>query len=175
MNDDYLWDGSGEPDPEIAQLENLLGEFRQKEPLPQLPLASHPFNAFKFLALAATIILAFAISLSLYKKSVPMKENSTTKWNAPLLSHSQTELKHEEFSTKDSNNPELEISSLKKTNRSYPSSKRVAAKLPQGEKAVLMPAVSEEEGEKATAQLILALQIASSKLNLAQRQVQSQE
>jgi hypothetical protein len=31
MNDDYLWDGSGTPDPEIQRLESLLGEFRHAE------------------------------------------------------------------------------------------------------------------------------------------------
>lgn len=29
MNDDYLWDGSGEPDPEVQMLEKALGRFRQ--------------------------------------------------------------------------------------------------------------------------------------------------
>ena len=33
MNDDYLWDKSGEPDPEVARLENLLKEFRHDKPL----------------------------------------------------------------------------------------------------------------------------------------------
>jgi hypothetical protein len=27
-NDDYLWDGSGKPDPEVERLERLLGRFR---------------------------------------------------------------------------------------------------------------------------------------------------
>ena len=29
-NDDYLWDGSGEPDPEVQKLEQALGRFRHK-------------------------------------------------------------------------------------------------------------------------------------------------
>ena len=34
MKDDYLWDGSGEPDPEIRELEDILGELRyQPRPL----------------------------------------------------------------------------------------------------------------------------------------------
>ena len=33
MRDDYLWDGSGEPDPEIQQLETALGKLRHKRPL----------------------------------------------------------------------------------------------------------------------------------------------
>jgi FecR protein len=31
INDDYLWDGSGTPDPEIQRLESLLAEFRHTE------------------------------------------------------------------------------------------------------------------------------------------------
>jgi hypothetical protein len=34
---DYLWDGSGEPDPEIQKLEALLGEFRHDRPAPVFP------------------------------------------------------------------------------------------------------------------------------------------
>ena len=34
MKDDYLWDGSGEPDPEVQKLENLLGRYRHDKPAP---------------------------------------------------------------------------------------------------------------------------------------------
>jgi hypothetical protein len=34
MKDDYLWDGSGEPDPEIQKLENALGRYRHNKPAP---------------------------------------------------------------------------------------------------------------------------------------------
>ena len=34
MKDDYLWDGSGEPDPEVQKLEHLLGRFRHHQPAP---------------------------------------------------------------------------------------------------------------------------------------------
>ena len=37
MNNDYLWDGSGQPDPEIQRLESLLSEFRSTERPLQLP------------------------------------------------------------------------------------------------------------------------------------------
>jgi hypothetical protein len=37
MNDDYLWDGSGEPDPEIQKLENTLAKFRQEGEAPEFP------------------------------------------------------------------------------------------------------------------------------------------
>jgi hypothetical protein len=34
MKDDYLWDGSGEPDPEVQKLETALGRFRHNQPTP---------------------------------------------------------------------------------------------------------------------------------------------
>lgn len=34
MKDDYLWDGSGEPDPEVQKLENVLGRYRHDQPAP---------------------------------------------------------------------------------------------------------------------------------------------
>jgi hypothetical protein len=38
MNDNYLWDGSGEPDPELQRLETLLSEFRHSGAPLVLPL-----------------------------------------------------------------------------------------------------------------------------------------
>lgn len=37
MSDDYLWDGSGEPDPDVEDLERVLGRLRSKAPAPALP------------------------------------------------------------------------------------------------------------------------------------------
>jgi hypothetical protein len=34
---DYLWDGSGQPDPEIQRLEHALGRFRHNRPAPAFP------------------------------------------------------------------------------------------------------------------------------------------
>ena len=38
MKNDYLWDGSGEPDPEVRRLERLLSGFRSRRPAPELPV-----------------------------------------------------------------------------------------------------------------------------------------
>lgn len=37
MSDDYLWDGSGEPDPEVQRLELLLSRLRHNRPAPEFP------------------------------------------------------------------------------------------------------------------------------------------
>ena len=58
MNDDYLWDRSGEPDPEIERLESLLSRYRHKEGgrLARLvPAGRRP--ALRWLAVAAALIL----------------------------------------------------------------------------------------------------------------------
>ena len=55
MKDDYLWDKSGEPDPQIQQLEEILGTLRyQPKPL-QLPRQR---NYRPWLAIAATLVVA---------------------------------------------------------------------------------------------------------------------
>ena len=59
MNEDYLWDKSGEPDPQIQQLEDILGTLRyQPKPL-NLP---HRRNYFPLLAIAATVVAALMTS-----------------------------------------------------------------------------------------------------------------
>jgi hypothetical protein len=61
MKDDYLWDKTGEPDPEIQKLEEILGTLRyQPQPL-ELPLelpVSRRRNYFPLLAIAASLLLA---------------------------------------------------------------------------------------------------------------------
>ena len=57
MKDDYLWDKTGEPDPEIQKLEEILGTLRyQPQPL-ELPVPRR-WNYFPLLAIAASLLLA---------------------------------------------------------------------------------------------------------------------
>lgn len=57
MKDDYLWDKTGQPDPEIQKLEEILGTLRyQPRPL-ELP-ASRRRSYFPLLAIAASVLLA---------------------------------------------------------------------------------------------------------------------
>jgi hypothetical protein len=65
---DYLWDRSGEPDPEIQKLESLLGKFRHDSPIPAFPPIV-PGRRWRFLrwrlrlvpALATAAVVAAAI------------------------------------------------------------------------------------------------------------------
>ena len=62
----YLWDGSGEPDPEVVRLETLLGQFRHRGDPPNLPVRrprafSSPTWVIGGLSAAAAVLLAAAI------------------------------------------------------------------------------------------------------------------
>ena len=77
MKDDYLWDGSGEPDPEVQKLETALGRYRHNQPaLAFDPVAEiRPMKrrwslfslrwSYPFGAVAAVVLLAAAVFLVL--------------------------------------------------------------------------------------------------------------
>jgi hypothetical protein len=70
---DYLWDGSGAPDPEIQKLEALLGEFRHERPAPTFPeivgerrWTLFPWRMRLFPALATTAAALAAIAVGAF-------------------------------------------------------------------------------------------------------------
>ena len=81
--DDYLWDGSGEPDPEILKLEALLRRFRHDRPVPVFPSIA-PVKRWAFiprrlrlvpvLAMTAAAMVAIALVTFLVygRKTVPV-------------------------------------------------------------------------------------------------------
>ena len=64
MSGDYLWDGSGEPDPEIQRLEAALRPLRGTRRAPDLgprrPRLASSFGSGRALAAAAAVVLALA-------------------------------------------------------------------------------------------------------------------
>jgi len=71
MRSDYLWDGSGEPDPELQDLERALGEFRTKTDTLVLPANAEAPNrrgasgitwAWRMHRLAATLVFGAAVA-----------------------------------------------------------------------------------------------------------------
>ena len=69
MNEDYLWDKSGEPDPQIQQLEEILGTLRyQPKPL-RIPAGLSRVrkrNYFPLLAAIAAAVLIAAVSAGVW-------------------------------------------------------------------------------------------------------------
>lgn len=65
MNDNYLWDRTGEPDPDIQNLEELLGELRyQPRPLhiPDNITIGRKRSAFMPITIAAAIVMVAVLS-----------------------------------------------------------------------------------------------------------------
>jgi hypothetical protein len=64
VSGDYLWDGSGEPDPEIQRLEAVLRPLRGTRPVPDLglgpPRPAFSRGGWRTLAAAAAVALALA-------------------------------------------------------------------------------------------------------------------
>jgi len=62
-DDSYLWDGSGEPDPDVVRLEQTLGRLRHTGAALQLPSRPAPprYRANRWMALAAGIVLAAGV------------------------------------------------------------------------------------------------------------------
>lgn len=68
MNDDYLWDGSGEPEPEIQELERQLSRFAHQGEAPNFPEivpvpAQRFWNRFPRLSWAPALAAATAVVL----------------------------------------------------------------------------------------------------------------
>jgi hypothetical protein len=197
MNEDYLWDKSGEPDPEIEQLEKTLGSLRYKRPQEPLPLpASSPRWSFRMsfspaLAIAASLlilILAGGVWLSLRRsgstegrdtivaETAPVEEKQI----APGVSGPRPPIGPE-----NPGDPRVVISENKPDTvqpdrvvprkhlpRRFSGTRQMTAKYSQLNISPRREQLA-REGEQAKAQLIMALHIASDKLNTVQKKIQT--
>lgn len=145
MNDDYLWDKSGEPDPEIQELEEILAPLRyQPKPL-ELPNNFPRRNYFPLLAIAATVLIAL-LAAGIWLR----------------VKKQETEPPQEAKSVVPSVYKEPEI--VKKNTDLTPK--------PVVRKRTRKKSINQREAVEAKEQLMLALRVASEKLKLAQRRTQ---
>jgi hypothetical protein len=93
MKTDYLWDGSGEPDPEIQKLESTLGSLRHNRPAPEFPALQLParvqsrksFRLFwppMIYAAAACVALLLAGALAWRLRQAPVVPSE---WNVTAV------------------------------------------------------------------------------------------
>jgi len=152
MNDDYLWDKTGQPDPQIQQLEEILGTLRyQPRPL-ALPRKR---NYLPMLAIAASILLALlAGGIWLRVRSRNEAPPQQVRVEQPAPKPIETPKSPEVRSA--SNPPILAHNRIHKP-RSAPSA------LPKRER---------EEALMAKQQLMLALRVTTEKLHLVHTRTQ---
>jgi negative regulator of sigma E activity len=147
MNDDYLWDKSGEPDPQIQELEQILAPLRY-QPKPFVM----PRRNYAPLAIAATVLIALLVAgvwlqLRRQKSDQPQQEAKSVP-SVPSV------FKEEKTVVENTDSPKK------------PVRKRLNKK----------PIFTKHEHEEALAakqQLMLALRLASEKLKWAQRRTQA--
>jgi len=183
MNQDYLWDKTGEPDPEIQQLEVILGALRyQPKPL-EIPASlqiGRERNFFRDfgprLAIAATIAMLL-VGLGLWfglQRRQPAELVRTPKTpvrSNPTPTSVISPNGEQAVSAPPSNQERIETPRRHRVNPSVLAGnsnrfREAAVKNPQ-------LAENERDGEAAKDQLMLALRLASAKLSFAQKKTQS--
>ena len=155
MNDDYLWDRTGQPDPEIQQLEEILGTLRyQPQPLviPDDLRVPRRRNYFPLLAIAASVLLALiagSIWLRLRSRNVAPLQQARVETPTPKLDEAPKPPVNRSVV-----NPPLQATNRIHRKRSAPS------------------VVNREEALVAKEQLMLALRVTTQKLQLVRLKTQ---
>ena len=161
MNEDYLWDKSGEPDPEIQELEEILGSLRYQPKRLDLLDNSQQTQRRSYvplLAIAATLVIAalagfFWLSYSHNQRQI--LTTTTTVTVAPTPAIPEVRKTNEVVKSTDTTPPQVTVA----VNRHR--------------RTLTKEAAPSKEAVLAKEQLMTALRLASEKLNLAQRKTQN--
>ena len=162
MNDDYLWDKSGPPDPEVQQLEEILGTLRyQPKPfeIPRDVAATRRRNYFPLIAIAATLLVALlagAIWLQVRTRDEAQPQQANIP-SAPEVTPA----------------PEKTIPAPEPKKSLAPREENVAVVHKRRNRTPVLGKREREEALAVKEQLMIALRLASEKLNLAQKKTQS--
>ncbi len=146
MNEDYLWDKSGEPDPQIQELEVILAPLRY-QPKPLTIPATRKRNYLSLLAIAATVLITLVaagvwLRLRTEKSELPQQARS-------VPSEPSVPSVHKEEIVKNTDSPKKAVVRKRRHNRKV-----------------------DREALAAKEQVMIALRLASEKIKLAQRRTQ---
>jgi hypothetical protein len=167
MSEEYLWDKSGEPDPEIQQLEDILGTLKYQPKSLELPENIRPGRRSQYLplvAIAATLLMALiagALWLST-KTDEPRQQNAEITPSATPSSVPSPEAPRKTDQDQFVVNPKAESHSQREA-------------VANNSRRRPRPSLSEAERRRALEakeQLMVALRLASEKLNIVQRKTQ---
>jgi hypothetical protein len=188
VNDaDYLWDKTGEPDPEIQQLEEILGTLRyQPRPL-EIPAGLHVGRERSFfrglrnhaapLAIAATLamlLLGLGLWLGLQRLQRSPQQVVKSPDTPQVRPESPPNEKQKPAVAVSSPAPEQKRIEESPRHRVNPflfarNSKRARNTVVKDQQLILK---QQQEAQAAKDQLMLALRMTSAKLNLAQKKAQ---
>ena len=181
MNEDYLWDRTGEPDPEIQQLEDVLGTLRyQPRPL-ELPAQVRIgqrrtlFPRMAIAAAVATMLVGAAAWLLFQKPNAPVGLGSAS--NVPAVEKVKTPSGDAAVPAKDEVAKSLIVNETPEKSRNRTSVRKILPVTNRQSRPLALRANELTPGDRAEAQaakeqLLLALRVASAKLSLAQKKAQ---
>jgi hypothetical protein len=185
MKEDYLWDKTGEPDAEIERLEKQLGQLRFKRPIEPLPLPETKRRSYRLsfspaLAIAATLlVLLLAAGLWLGLRNSRPAEQMVSGPRPPIGPETSPNNKEQQREQPPDDKLTASVSPFTVAGRDpitrrHTVQRQTLPRLPRSS-AALNPRREElaREGAHAKAQLILALHIASDKLNMVQKKIQT--
>lgn len=190
VDGDYLWDKSGEPDPEIQELERVLGTLRyQPRPL-EIPEGLQPerqrFSLRGFaprLAIAAAIaliVLGAGLWLSLERRDTSGAVTTKTKPSTSVKSNQAVANVPNNLPNNQKDNAQepgsVPMDRLNKPRRNRLNQTSIASNANRKRDLELkrpeLAANELKEAEAGKAQLMLALRVASAKLNFALKKAQ---
>lgn len=187
MNEDYLWDKTGE-DLEIEKLENALQAFRYRETAPPaLPANAVPSEketprgffqfAFAFAACAACVVVLLGVWFQFSSNEIEVVEDLTETISPPTVSDEIFVKKPDVTTVSTINNPPQTVKrNIVKIRKSVPPVARQNKITVARNVEVKTPSVKLTEEEKyAYEQLMLALSITGSKLKLVRDKVEGIE
>jgi hypothetical protein len=170
MKEDYLWDKTGEPDPEIQQLEEILGTLRYQpkplEPPQDLLTPRRRRNHYPLFAIAATLLLA------LLAAGVWLRMRTQSESQPKQASITPAPSTIDQKSTVATNNDDEP-----KQQKIEPVRKRSLPPLPRHSKyrssSTTLAKQEHKEALEAKQQVMLALRLTTEKLSLVHKKNQS--
>jgi hypothetical protein len=125
MKDDYLWDGTGEPDPEVERLEQMLSVYKYQPKKLDLPARPTVWFSPRLAAAAAIVMMAIAgllVYLNKGEQAPPIVATDTPVVEQPAT---QTENKQQVLPEQKDSKPGPTVQEIAKSHRPKRAVKRV--------------------------------------------------
>lgn len=182
---DYLWDRSGEPDPEVQQLEEILGALRYRPRALQIPAGIQVSRESRFFrGSAARLAIAAAIAALLFALGLFLGLQRLQRGQRPEIVKSETTAKPNvvvPFQEEKPNSPVAVATPQPEPQRTNEPNRPRANQtlMARNTRRIPNPALREQQlaqeqkrAEAAKEQLMLALRVVSAKFGYAQKKAQ---
>ena len=190
MNDDYLWDRTGEPDPEIAELERVMGTLRYQAPPLEIPAGVEPerrtttphlfSTRWAVAAAIAVIVLGLGVWVSMQRRSTPGVAETNTPPSPNQVAAPDVAKAPPVVPDSKDNSTAVAVNSeprprdvVRQPRNPRNLAGRVIPRHDNASGAAQLTAKEFQDAQASKAQLMLALRVASTKVNFAVKKTQT--